>query len=135
MKNLENNNDGAAPNDAPRTELSARKREPEFDATFIRDLSELAYRQRLVDESGEGSCERMIAHDKDNGEGLRRRAAAYDALTRAYMRITAAAAFDLLSAMKAARDQTNAVQHSQETRLNDIYDILNEAIIKVEGLS
>lgn len=35
---------------------------------------------------------------------------------------------DMLEAMKAARDQTLAIQHSQETRLNDIYDILNAAI-------
>lgn len=43
------------------------------------------------------------------------------------------AAPDLLAALKSVRDQTNAVQHSQETRLNDIYDIANAAIEKVEG--
>lgn len=37
---------------------------------------------------------------------------------------------DMLEALKAARDHTNAIQHSQETRLNDIYDILSAAITK-----
>lgn len=41
----------------------------------------------------------------------------------------------MLAAMKAARDQTSAVQHSQETRLNDIYDILDAAIEEAEGRS
>lgn len=63
------------------------KREPEFDAERVRDVSEAIYRARLADESGEGAAERMIAKDGDNGEKLRRRAGFYDALTRAYMRV------------------------------------------------
>jgi hypothetical protein len=40
-----------------------------------------------VQDSGEGAVERMIAADKDTGEKLAGRAAAYDALTRCYMRV------------------------------------------------
>lgn len=62
-------------------------RKPEFDVEHVRDVSEAVYRARLDDESGEGAAERMIAKDGDGGEKLRRRAGAYDALTRAYMRV------------------------------------------------
>lgn len=37
---------------------------------------------------------------------------------------------DMLDTLRAIRDQTNAVQHSQETRLNDIYDIAEAAVVK-----
>lgn len=40
---------------------------------------------------------------------------------------------ELLAALIEARDQTNMIQHSQETRLNDIYDILSAAIAKATG--
>ena len=39
----------------------------------------------------------------------------------------------LLEALKAIRDQSIAVQHSQETRLDDIFDIAKAAIAKAEA--
>lgn len=62
-----------------------REPRPTFDPEYIRNLSEAVYRRRLIDDSGEGADERMIAKDKDSGEKLRGRAAAYDPLTRAYL--------------------------------------------------
>lgn len=44
-----------------------------------------------------------------------------------------AAAPDLLEAIKEIRDQTIAIQHSQEVRLNDIFDIATAAIRKATG--
>jgi hypothetical protein len=67
-----------------------KKREPEFDPAEVRALSVAVYKARLVQDSGEGAVERMIAADKDTGEKLAGRAAAYDALTRCYMRVAAA---------------------------------------------
>jgi hypothetical protein len=64
-----------------------KKREPEFDPAEVRALSVAVYKARLVQDSGEGAVERMIAADKDTGEKLAGRAAAYDALTRCYMRV------------------------------------------------
>lgn len=66
-----------------------KKREPKqsFDAEYIRDLSEQVYRLTLVRDNGEGSPERMIARDEDNGEKLRSRAGAYDPLTRVYLKV------------------------------------------------
>lgn len=54
----------------------------EFPAERVRDFSEAVYRERL----GERDAASMIAKDGDNGERLRERAAAYDPVTRAYMR-------------------------------------------------
>lgn len=62
------------------------KREPEFDADMVHGLSIDVYKMRLVAGSGEGAVERMIAKDEDNGEKLSNRAAAYDALSRCYLR-------------------------------------------------
>lgn len=59
---------------------------PTFDPTYIRDLSERVYRLRLEHDSV-GNVERMIAKDKDGGEKLRARAASYDPLTRAYLKV------------------------------------------------
>lgn len=55
----------------------------------IRDISEAVYCLRLEDASGggKGAVERMIAKDGDDGEKLRNRAAAYDQLTRAYLKV------------------------------------------------
>lgn len=40
---------------------------------------------------------------------------------------------ELLAALIEIRDQTTAIQHSQETRLDDIYDIATAAIKKATG--
>lgn len=64
-----------------------RERKPTFDPEYIRDLSEKAYRACLNRDNGEGSPERMIAKDGDNGEKLRKRAGAYDGLTRVYLKV------------------------------------------------
>ena len=63
-----------------------REPKPTFDPTYIRDLSEQAYRYRL-EQDCEGNVARMIEKDEDNGEKLRNRAGAYDPLTRAYLEV------------------------------------------------
>ena len=68
-------------------EHTKREPKPTFDANYIRDLSEKVYRLTLVRDNGEGSPERMIAKDEDNGEKLRNRAGAYDPLTRIYLKV------------------------------------------------
>ena len=62
-----------------------REPKPTFDPTYIRDISEKAYRIRLEQDCA-GNVDRMIERDEDNGEMLRNRAAAYDPLTRAYLK-------------------------------------------------
>ena len=52
----------------------------------IRDISVEVYKRRL-EESSKGGVARMIEGDKDRGEKLRGRAAAYDSLTRAYIAV------------------------------------------------
>ena len=57
----------------------------------IRDISEAVYRQRL-ENSCRGDVERMLAKDRlkdpnDGGRRLRGRAASYDPLTRAYLKV------------------------------------------------
>jgi hypothetical protein len=64
----------------------SKEPKPTFDPTYIRDLSEQAYRLRL-EQDCHGNVERMIAKDEDSGEKLRNRAAAYDPLTRAYLKV------------------------------------------------
>jgi hypothetical protein len=54
----------------------------EFPATLVSAVSEAVYRERL----GERDTASMLAKDGDNGERLRERAAAYDPLTRSYLR-------------------------------------------------
>lgn len=58
------------------------KREAEFDADYVRDISEAVYRMRL----GVGGADRMIEADGDGCKKLRHRARAYDSLTRDYLR-------------------------------------------------
>jgi hypothetical protein len=57
-------------------------RTSEFHVDAVRRVSEIVYRDRL----GPGEAEKMVAKDGDNGQQLRERAAAYDSLTRSYMR-------------------------------------------------
>lgn len=64
-----------------------RERKPTFDVDYIRGISEAVYRIRLSQDSGEGAPERMVEKDKDGGVKLRNRAAAYDKLTRAYLKV------------------------------------------------
>lgn len=56
-------------------------------ATEVRDISVEVYKRRLVDGSGEGAVERMLAKDNDGGKMLRDRAWSYDVLTRAYLAV------------------------------------------------
>lgn len=63
-----------------------KPRRPAFAPEYIRDISENVYRIRLEQDSP-GNVERMIAKDEDNGEMLRNRAAAYDPMTRAYLKV------------------------------------------------
>lgn len=64
----------------------SKEPKPTFDPTYIRDLSEQAYRIRL-EQDCHGNVERMIEKDEDNGEKLRNRAGSYDPLTRAYLKV------------------------------------------------
>jgi hypothetical protein len=64
----------------------SKEPKPTFDPDYIRDLSELAYRARLEQDSP-GNVARMIAKDEDGGEKLRSRAGSYDPLTRAYLKV------------------------------------------------
>jgi len=63
-----------------------REPKPTFDPSYVRDVSEQAYRLRLEQDSP-GNVARMIEKDEDNGEKLRNRASAYDPLTRAYLKV------------------------------------------------
>jgi len=68
-----------------------REPKPTFDPEYIRDISEQAYRIRLEQDSA-GNVERMLKKDSeidpdDNGKRLRGRAASYDPLTRAYLKV------------------------------------------------
>lgn len=65
---------------------TVREKKPTFDPAYIRDLSEKVYRLRLEQDSS-GNVARMIAKDEDGGEKLRSRAASYDPLTRAYLKV------------------------------------------------
>ena len=57
-----------------------------MDPDSIRDISELVYRLRLEDDC-RGNVDRMLAKDNDGGKKLRARAASYDVLTRAYLKV------------------------------------------------
>ena len=59
-----------------------RERKPTFDPEYIRDLSEKVYRASL----GDDDTRRMIEKDGDDGQKLRNRAAAYDTMTRHYLK-------------------------------------------------
>lgn len=77
---------GSAPIGHPGTERAAREKRPTFDPEWIRDVSEAVYRLRL-EQDAPGNIDRMIEKDEDQGERLRGRAAAYDPLTRAYLKV------------------------------------------------
>lgn len=62
-----------------------REPKPTFDPTYIRDISEAAYRHRL-EQDCPGNVQRMIEKDEDQGQKLRNRAASYDPLTRVYLK-------------------------------------------------
>lgn len=64
---------------------NAKLKRPVFEPVRIRDISVSVYRKRLVQDSGHGADERMLAKDADGGLKMRGRAAAYDGLTRAYL--------------------------------------------------
>ena len=62
------------------------ERKPTFNPEYIRDLSEAAYRLRLEQDSP-GNVQKMLGKDNDGGMKLRNRAAAYDPLTRCYLKV------------------------------------------------
>lgn len=66
--------------------MSKREPKPTFDPNYIRDMSEAVYRHRL-EQDCPGNVERMIEKDEDQGQMLRNRAASYDPLTRAYLKV------------------------------------------------
>jgi hypothetical protein len=70
-------------------EPKAKGRAPfHFTPEQVRDISERVYRVKLEAENHPpGAVERMIAKDKDDGQKLRNRAGAYDALTRCYLTV------------------------------------------------
>jgi hypothetical protein len=57
---------------------------PDYTPEFVLNVSEAVYRIRL---GGPKEVADMIANDKDQGQKLRSRAGAYDALTRAYLKV------------------------------------------------
>ncbi len=122
-------------NSEVRTATAARKgRVAEFDAAYVARISEAVYRRRLCDESGEGADLRMIEEDEDNGEKLRNRAKAYEGLTRAYLRETAAA--DMLSALDAALEALDAHAINYEpdgSNGTPVRQIVRAAIAKATG--
>ena len=60
----------------------AKERKPTFDPDHIRNISEVVYRLEL----GDDDTTRMLEKDNDGGQKLRNRAAAYDSLTRSYLK-------------------------------------------------
>lgn len=60
----------------------SKERKPTFDPEHIRNISEVVYRHEL----GEDDTRRMLEKDNDGGKKLRNRAAAYDGLTRSYLK-------------------------------------------------
>jgi len=58
---------------------------PKYDPETVRDISVAVYKVRL----GRDDADRMLKKDADGGAKLRRRAAAYDALTVAYLDLLA----------------------------------------------
>jgi len=54
-----------------------------FSAEYVRDVSEMIYRDRL----GEKDVASMIEKDGDGGVKLRQRAGCFDSLTRSYLKI------------------------------------------------
>ena len=64
---------------------AAKEKKPTFAPDYIRDISEQVYRIRLEQDCA-GNVARMIEKDEDEGQTLRNRAAAFDPLTRAYLK-------------------------------------------------
>lgn len=58
---------------------------PVFEAARLRDISVAVYRKRLIQDSGPGADERMLAKDADGGLKMRNRAAIYDGIVRAVL--------------------------------------------------
>jgi hypothetical protein len=58
----------------------------EYTPEQIRDLSVEVYKMRLED-SSLGGVSRMLEKDDDDGAKMRGRAASYDKLTRAYLKV------------------------------------------------
>lgn len=56
----------------------------EYTPEFITDISEAVYRIRL---GGPREAADMVAKDKDQGQKLRGRSKAYDAMTRDYLKV------------------------------------------------
>lgn len=67
--------------------MNDKLKRPCFEPARIRDISLEVYKLNLSRDSGEGAAERMIAKDGDGGLKMRGRAAAYDKLTRAYLKV------------------------------------------------
>lgn len=65
----------------------AKLKRPVFEPVRLRDISVAVYRKRLIQDSGPGADERMLAKDADGGLKMRGRAASYDPLTRAYLEV------------------------------------------------
>lgn len=64
----------------------AKEPKPTFDPEYIRDISEKVYRLNL-ERDCDGNVARMIEKDKDEGQKLRNRPAAYDSVTRLYLKV------------------------------------------------
>lgn len=64
----------------------SKEPKPTFDPEYIRDISEKVYRLNL-ERSCAGDVDRMIEKDRDEGQKLRNRAAAYDSITRLYLKV------------------------------------------------
>ena len=62
-----------------------KEREPTYSHDFVRDISEVIYREGL-EKACSGDVAKMIAKDGDNGEKLRVRAGFYDGLTHSYLK-------------------------------------------------
>ena len=73
-------------------EAAARKAELAAINARVREISIAVYKVRLEQESGAGAAARMVAQDEERKPGcgesmLASRAAAYDPLTRAYLKV------------------------------------------------
>ncbi len=63
-----------------------KKPATDYTPEQIRDLSVEVYKMRLED-SSPGGVARMLEKDDDDGAKMRGRAASYDKLTRAYLKV------------------------------------------------
>lgn len=67
--------------------MTDKLKRPCFEPARIRDISLEVYKLNLIRDSGASAPERMIAKDADGGLKMRGRAASYDKLTRAYLKV------------------------------------------------